>query len=140
MTAFELSVVQILALLFAAKDFVLPAENEKFTELVTEKIFSDSGYVKASGRIFLWNKEPVAELFFAVNKGFFNPELSRAEQIKQQNRMKNPQPLNVLDVYESLAVEIEVYTRWGHPQLLSYPWSLFLTVRENFKECMKENG
>lgn len=146
-TAFELSVGQILSLLFATAHLTLPDDLEVFYAEISERVFNDAEY-------FRWNNAALAKklsdaekqmaiaFFYDVNVSFFNPKLSKAEEIKQQKREKLglKQVMSVAESYEAIAIEIGIYTRWGHVQILTYPWSLFVQVRKQFEQWAEKNG
>ena len=138
-TAFELSVAQVLSLLFTSRDLTLPDDAEAFANIMGYRILTDPDFVRLDNpkqKLSEGDKKALIDFFHQVNALFFNPPVTRAEQIKQEKRAKLGivVPVALRESYDNLLEECEIYTRWGHPGILEYPWSYFLTVRKHFNE------
>lgn len=119
-TAFELSVAQVLSLYFAAGNLKIDdaADNEKFNAILINRVFNDDDFLKISGK--LNDKEMAAALDFwkETNKAFFNPD------IKTGGRKF----LSFNLLYKSLAENVANMIRLKHSNALNYAWSFYLVA------------
>jgi len=75
--------------------------------------------------------EKVIALFFEVNKAFFKGN-DRGEYFGEPLFTET---ITGREFYDQLSSNSEVLARHGHSNVLSYPFSYFLTVIENFNEA-----
>lgn len=139
MTAFELSVGQLLELFWLLDDFAYPAELERFMtenkELLLEKA---AAYFQFSAKTSLESLavaevETLTELFFSINAAFFNPAQEPVNDFGIE-----PPPQTGKTLYKILAHNVNLVMMKGHSNALDYPLSFFNQVLKNLEELYGE--
>lgn len=135
-TAFELSVGQILELFWLMADFVYPAELELFAKTQQETLLAKVPAVFEFSREADFSKLPNTEsqqaidLFFEVNAAFFKPE--KVETGEQHEAIYIPDYTGT-DLYQQLSSSVSTLIRLGYQGVLDYPFSFFLQVIESLE-------
>jgi hypothetical protein len=137
-TAFELSVSQVLSVLWLMDDYEYP------TQLLEFAVANADNLLMKARDVLVFNKpteflklanpeaEKVTDLFFDINRAFFKGEN------KKQSEFITPVSTDTItgsEFYEELSSNVEVLTRFGHTNVLDYPFSYFLIVLDNFNEA-----
>lgn len=118
-TAFEMTVSQVLSLYFAAGNLKIDdADAEKFNAILINRVFNDDDFLKVSGK--LNDKEMAAALDFwkETNKAFFEPDKKSGS--KSFATFKH--------LYKDLAESVANMIRIHHANALDYSWSFFLAA------------
>jgi hypothetical protein len=117
-TAFELSVAQVLSLYFAAGDLKIDdeADAEKFDVVLLRRLLNDGDFLKVSGKLNDKEMATALEFWKETNKSIFNPE----------NKSGGKKFLTFKHLYKSVCESVAVTIRNGHVNALDYAWSFYL--------------
>jgi len=141
-TAFELSVGDILSVLWLMGDFNYPEQLTDFAQTHQADLLSQSR------RVLVFNKptdfimlsaeesEAVLALFFEVNTAFFKGNANEEdEQWGGRLFPVEPEKITGSAFYSRLCDNVATMTRFGHANVLTYPFSYFLITLNNFNEA-----
>lgn len=134
-TAFELSVGQLLSVLWLMNDYEYPTQINEFALAHADDLLNKARdlfqFSKPTDlrKLTKDDAEKVQALFFEVNKAFFEGESeeSEFEEIFVET-------LTGKEFYQHLSSNVDVLIRLGHKDALSYPFSFYLTTLENINE------
>ena len=123
-------------------DFFYPAEIEQFaTECLDDLLLKSDQVMKFNRSGFLSSKlnqeerQQVLAHFMAVNKAFFGEKTVTSSGYSDDVQVN----LTGFTLYEQMAANVMALTRLGHPNVLAYPFSLFLLAIDDLTEAYK-NG
>jgi hypothetical protein len=142
-TVYELTVGDVLFLLWLMDEFEYPKQLEEFALKHFETLHARSAAVVVFSlttnykKLYDKEKKKITDLFFEINQAFFKS----GEEVDGPlgERLFDGDSITGKAFYHNLSSTIEALTRQGHANILTYPFSFFLTVLENFNEAHK-NG
>ena len=121
-TAFELTVAQVLSLYFAASDLKTD-DVEKFNAVLFNRVFNDDDFLKVSGKLNEQEQQAALDFWIKTNNAFFEPETKGGKKFATFKHL-----------YKALAENVANITRLEHANVLNYSWSYFLIVIKTLEE------
>ena len=121
-TAFELTVSQVLSLYFAAGDLKTD-DLEQFNAVLFNRVFNDDDFLKVSGKLSEKEQQAALDFWIETNKAFFEPDKTGGKSFA-----------NFKYLYKNLAESVAHIIRADHPSALNYNWSFFLIVIKTLEE------
>jgi hypothetical protein len=144
-SAFELSISDVLSFLFECSELTVPENDTEYQSILTYRIFNDERFSKFNIPVNKLNdaeKTAIFEHWAKTNDSFLNPPLTNYE--REKRKTAKPKPIKIKKQYDSLCSDVAKLVRWGHVNILNYPYSLYVAVckavKEEAEEMRKNNG
>ena len=129
-TAFELTVSQVLSLYFGAGDLKTD-DLEQFNAVLFNRVFNDDDFLKVSGKLSEKEQQAALDFWIETNKAFFEHDKKGGKTFANFKYLYKNLAESVANIIYSRHQHITVSS---HPNCLNYNWSFFLIVIKTLEE------